>query len=88
MTKNFSTKTALRYAYLHGFASSSLSTKGVELHRWFEKKLNISLELPDLNIPSFRQQCLSNMIDHIEKKIISKIDLILLKLYLYNFLFL
>lgn len=59
----------LKYAYLHGFASSSLSAKGVQLHRWFDKKLNLSLELPDLNIPSFREQCLSNMVDHIDKQI-------------------
>jgi predicted esterase YcpF (UPF0227 family) len=65
-------KSALRYAYLHGFGSSPLSTKGVQLHRWFEKKLNISLDLPDLNIHSFRKQRLSNMVDHIEKKIIGK----------------
>jgi predicted esterase YcpF (UPF0227 family) len=75
MAKNCSAKTALRYAYLHGFASSPLSTKGVQLHRWFEKDLNISLDLPDLNIPSFRKQCLSNMVDHIEKTIISKNNL-------------
>ena len=62
----------LRYAYLHGFASSSLSTKGVQLHRWFEKKFQLVLELPDLNIPSFREQCLSNMVDHFERQITSK----------------
>ena len=73
MANKSSAITALRYAYLHGFGSSSLSTKGVQLHRWFQKELNVSLDLPDLNIPSFRKQCLSNMIDHIEKKIIGKI---------------
>jgi hypothetical protein len=72
MAVKSSATTALRYAYLHGFASSPLSTKGVQLHRWFQKELGISLDLPDLNIPSFRKQCLSNMVDHIEKKIISK----------------
>lgn len=64
-------QTVLRYAYLHGFASSSLSTKGVQLHRWFDKKYQLVLELPDLNIPSFREQCLSNMVDHFERQIIS-----------------
>jgi len=67
------TTTTLRYAYLHGFAGSSLSTKGVQLHRWFQNKLNISLDLPDLNIPSFREQSLSKMVDHIEQNIIGKI---------------
>jgi len=73
MAKNFSTTTALRYAYLHGFASSPLSTKAVQLQQWFQNELNISLDLPDLNIPSFRKQCLSNTVDHIEKNIIRKI---------------
>ncbi len=72
MTKNSAPIPALRYAYLHGFASSPLSTKGVQLHRWFQKKLNVSLDLPDLNLPSFRQQCLTNMVDHVEKTIIRK----------------
>ncbi|CAF2007366.1 unnamed protein product [Rotaria magnacalcarata] len=62
--------TALRYAYLHGFASSPFSTKGVQLSQWFRNDLNITLDLPDLVIPSFRKQCLSTMVDHIEKKII------------------
>jgi len=73
MAKKTVVTTTLRYAYLHGFASSPLSTKGVQLQRWFQNKLNISLELPDLNIPSFRKQCLSNMVDHIERMIIGKI---------------
>ncbi|CAF0809677.1 unnamed protein product [Rotaria sordida] len=67
--KSFAT-TALRYAYLHGFASSPLATKGVQLRQWFQDELNISLDLPDLNIPSFRKQCLSKMVDHVEKNII------------------
>ncbi|CAF1584814.1 unnamed protein product [Rotaria sp. Silwood1] len=67
--KSFTT-TAIRFAYLHGFASSPLSTKGVQLREWFQDELNISLDLPDLNIPCFRKQCLSKMIDHVEKNII------------------
>lgn len=67
---------AVRYAYIHGFASSPLSTKGVQLSQWLQKDFNIALELPDLNIPSFRQQSVSRMIDHIEKKIIRKPSLI------------
>ncbi|CAF3923262.1 unnamed protein product, partial [Rotaria sp. Silwood1] len=50
--KSFTT-TAIRFAYLHGFASSPLSTKGVQLREWFQDELNISLDLPDLNIPCF-----------------------------------
>ncbi len=73
MSKSASAITTLRYAYLHGFASSPLSIKGVQLHRWLQKDLNISLDLPDLTIPSFRQQCLTNMVNHVEKTIISRI---------------
>jgi predicted esterase YcpF (UPF0227 family) len=73
MAKISSLHTSLRHAYLHGFASSPLSTKGVQLNRWFQKELSISLDLPDLNIPSFRQQCLTNMVNHFENNIISKI---------------
>jgi predicted esterase YcpF (UPF0227 family) len=73
-------RSTVRYAYLHGFASSPLSTKGVQLQRWFQNKLNISLDLPDLNIPSFRKQCLSNMVDNIEKTIIRKIYIDFIKI--------
>ena len=72
MARKSVARTVLRYAYLHGFASSPLSTKGVQLNRWFRDELNVSLDLPDLNIPSFSKQCLSNMVDHIEKNIIRK----------------
>lgn len=71
-TKPLGTK-IFRYAYLHGFASSPLSTKGVQLSQWLKNELQITLDLPDLNIPSFREQSLSNMINHVEKKIIRKI---------------
>jgi predicted esterase YcpF (UPF0227 family) len=73
MTKKSSATTALRYAYLHGFASSPLSSKGVNLNRWFQDELKTSLELPDLNIPSFRKQRLSKVVDRIEENIVSKI---------------
>lgn len=41
-----------RYAYLHGFASGPLSRKGQLLARRFAER-GLSLELPDLNRPSF-----------------------------------
>ena len=44
----------VRYAYLHGFASSSGSRKG----RWLADRfaaVGLTLELPDLNAPSFRR---------------------------------
>lgn len=40
------------YAYLHGFGSSAHSKKGVDLARRFAER-GLSLELPDLNRPSF-----------------------------------
>lgn len=42
----------IRYAYLHGFASGSRSTKGLMLARELGRD-GIVLELPDLNAPSF-----------------------------------
>ena len=41
-----------RYAYLHGFASSPLSNKGVALERLFSER-GLPFERPDLNRPSF-----------------------------------
>jgi predicted esterase YcpF (UPF0227 family) len=55
----------LRYIYLHGFTSSPRASKGIHLTRWFQQELNISLDIPDLNIPSFRQQTLSKIVDHV-----------------------
>lgn len=43
-----------RYAYLHGFASSAASYKGVELQKRF-REWGLELELPDLNLPSFAE---------------------------------
>ncbi len=41
-----------RYAYLHGFASSPLSAKGVALAQRLASR-GVTLERPDLNAPSF-----------------------------------
>ncbi|MFW5920605.1 MAG: YqiA/YcfP family alpha/beta fold hydrolase [Polyangiales bacterium] len=41
-----------RYAYLHGFASSPLSKKGVALEKLFSAR-GLPFERPDLNRPSF-----------------------------------
>lgn len=43
-----------RYAYVHGFASSSKSNKGVELAAHFARR-GLELHLPDLNWPSFEE---------------------------------
>ncbi|MEM9192840.1 MAG: YqiA/YcfP family alpha/beta fold hydrolase [Myxococcota bacterium] len=44
----------MRYAYLHGFASSSKARKGVALRERF-LTAGIELELPDLNRPAFAE---------------------------------
>lgn len=59
----------LKYAYLHGFGGSPLSTKGVQLQRWFAKELKTDLDRPDLNLPNFREQCLSHMLRFLEEKL-------------------
>jgi hypothetical protein len=50
-----------RYAYLHGFASSSLSRKGVYLREVFRGR-GLELELPDLNVPTFEAMTFSAML--------------------------
>ena len=60
------------FAYLHGFASSPLAVKAVHLERWFRYVFNISLDRIDLNIPSFREQTLSKIINHLDTKLHSK----------------
>ncbi|MEO0322582.1 MAG: YqiA/YcfP family alpha/beta fold hydrolase [Myxococcota bacterium] len=42
----------LRYAYIHGFASSRHSFKGQELRKRLADRIDV--ETPDLNVPSFR----------------------------------
>lgn len=44
----------MRHAYLHGFAGSPLSKKGLLLERAF-KAAGLELLLPDLNAPSFAE---------------------------------
>ena len=54
-----------RYIYLHGFASSSLSKKGV----WLRERLaarGIALELPDLNCPSFAALSIAAMLEEVD----------------------
>lgn len=45
--------TAYRYAYIHGFASSSESRKGLALAARFRDELGLELQRPDWNRPSF-----------------------------------
>ncbi|MFW5877413.1 MAG: alpha/beta fold hydrolase [Myxococcota bacterium] len=55
-----------RYAYLHGFASSAASKKGV----WLAEALSgdgVSLERPDLNCPSFGRLSHDAMVSALEE---------------------
>ncbi|MDP7033841.1 MAG: YqiA/YcfP family alpha/beta fold hydrolase [Planctomycetota bacterium] len=52
----------VHYAYLHGFASNSNSTKGTHLSRRFST-FGETLHLPDLNAPSFENQTPSSAIE-------------------------
>jgi pimeloyl-ACP methyl ester carboxylesterase len=55
-----------RYAYLHGFASSSLSRKGVYLSQVFRNR-GLSLALPDLNTPSFERMTYGEILDAVDE---------------------
>jgi hypothetical protein len=53
----------VRHAYLHGFASSSLSTKGQALRRYYaERGGEVELHTPDLNHPSFAELTYTGML--------------------------
>eukprot|EP01087_Luapelamoeba_hula_P018085 TRINITY_DN5780_c0_g1_i1.p1 TRINITY_DN5780_c0_g1~~TRINITY_DN5780_c0_g1_i1.p1 ORF type:complete len:235 (-),score=36.90 TRINITY_DN5780_c0_g1_i1:6-710(-) len=58
---------SVRFAYLHGFASSSASKKGVYLQNVFQAKYGLQLELPDLNYPSFGQLSYTNALTVIDR---------------------
>lgn len=55
-----------RYAYLHGFASSPQSYKGMVLARAFARH-GATLELPDLNRPSFARLTMTDMLDALDR---------------------
>jgi pimeloyl-ACP methyl ester carboxylesterase len=55
-----------RYAYLHGFASSSLARKGQYL-RLALRNRGVELLLPDLNAPSFERLTYSSILDAVDR---------------------
>lgn len=55
-----------RYAYVHGFASSPGSYKGVVLSKAFARH-GVRLELPDLNMPSFEHLTMTDMLDALDR---------------------
>ena len=58
--------TAFRYLYLHGFASSRNSRKGVELRERLAGD-GVDLELLELNVPSFERQTYSSILEHLDR---------------------
>lgn len=61
-----------KYLYLHGFASGSGSSKGVLLKQFFgEQAQNVELHLPDLNIPSFEQLSVTEIVKHLKAEILN-----------------
>lgn len=54
-----------RYAYLHGFGSSSSSFKGEALAKYFARR-GLTLELPDLNRPSFERMTFSSILEGLD----------------------
>ncbi len=55
-----------RYAYIHGFASSPKSYKGMVLARAFARH-GVRLELPDMNMPSFQRLTMTDMLDALDR---------------------
>lgn len=61
-------KTPFDVFYLHGFCSSPSSVKAVRFKNMLTE-IGVSVEVPDLNFPSFKEMTLSNQIDLVEKQI-------------------
>ncbi len=56
---------AFRHAYLHGFASSPLSTKGQAMRRFYASR-GVEMLTPDLNTPSFGELTYSGMLGAVD----------------------
>ena len=54
-----------QYAYLHGFASSEKSRKGIELAERLEPR-GVDLHRPNLNHPSFTEMTYSSILEHMD----------------------
>jgi pimeloyl-ACP methyl ester carboxylesterase len=55
-----------RYVYLHGFASSPLSRKGIRLRAAF-REAGVELELPNLNLPTFETITFSAILKELDR---------------------
>ncbi|HVH97930.1 MAG TPA: YqiA/YcfP family alpha/beta fold hydrolase [Enhygromyxa sp.] len=56
---------SIRHAYLHGFASSSMATKGQALKRFYAAR-GLEFHTPDLNAPSFAELSYSAMLERFD----------------------
>jgi uncharacterized protein len=56
---------SIRHAYLHGFASSSMATKGQALRRFYGER-GLEFHTPDLNAPSFAELSYSGMLERFD----------------------
>lgn len=63
----------IRYAYLHGFASSPKARKGTALAARFAER-GLNLLRPDLNQPSFETLSYSAMVAHVVERMASEPD--------------
>jgi esterase/lipase len=54
--------------YLHGFCSSPSSVKAVRFKNMLNE-IGVSVEVPDLNVPSFKEMTLSKQIELVENQI-------------------
>ncbi|MCC7532126.1 MAG: alpha/beta fold hydrolase [Candidatus Melainabacteria bacterium] len=67
-SKSTSKNSQLHVFYLHGFASSPSSLKAIRFKNMLTE-YGASVEIPDLNFPTFREMTLSYQIDLVEKQI-------------------
>ncbi len=57
---------SVAYVYLHGFASSARSRKGVHVHAWLAER-GVPITLADLNRPSFEELSIAAMLEHVSE---------------------
>lgn len=56
----------MRFGYLHGFASSPATKKGLRLRALFEAR-GVPFAIPDLNVPSYRRLSLAAMLERLDR---------------------
>jgi uncharacterized protein len=77
VTARANTLTAMRYLYLHGFASGPSSTKGVAFERHFAERGAV-IERLNLRVPSFEHLRLSAMIETVRARVDPQHDTVII----------